>query len=158
MVNHLLLFVDYDTLTSEFARGIMSHKTWILLSGVIWGVIGCLLLYKGLQLLAEEVSSDSSRASWLIALGLLLGFFKGRYVFRKTVQRISLRIMSLPAPVGFVDAFPKSYWLLLTSMMTLGFLLRLVPIEVRGVIDVAIGSALMQGAMLYFRVAKMAKV
>jgi hypothetical protein len=60
----------------------------------------------------------------------------------------------LQAPIRFVDAYPKSYWLLLASMMALGFLLRLVPVEVRGFIDVVVGSALLNGALLYFRAAR----
>ncbi len=154
MVNDLLLFVDYGILT--FMKTFqMSHKSWILFSGVLWGIVGCMLLYKGLQLLSEGVDTDSyNRAFWLVAAGLFFGFLKGRFVLRKTVQRISLRIAELQAPISFVDAYPKSYWLLLASMMSLGFLLRLVPVEVRGFIDVVVGSALLNGALLYFRAAR----
>ena len=117
--------------------------------------MGCILLYKGLLLLSEGVDADSyNRASWLVAIGLFFGFLKGRFVLRKTVQRISLRIAGLQAPIRFIDAYPKSYWLLLASMMALGFLLRLVPGEVRGFIDVVVGSALLNGALLYFRAAR----
>jgi hypothetical protein len=154
MVNDLLLFVDYGTIESMNILQ-MSHKAWILISGLIWAVVGCLLLYKGLQFLAEGVDSTTSdRASWLIAIGLFLGFLKGRFVLRKTVERISLRIVGLQSPVGLADAYPKSYWLLLASMMALGFLLRLVPLETRGFIDVVVGSALLNGAILYVRAAR----
>lgn len=151
MINDLLLFVDRVTMGSMFTFR-MSHKAWILFSGALWTVVGSLLLYKGLVLLAESVDEGSSdRVSWLIATALFVGFLKGRFVLQKTVQRISLRIVSLPSPVSFVDAYPRSYWLLLASMMALGFLLRLVPLEVRGFIDVAVGSALLNGAILYVR-------
>lgn len=151
MVNHLLLFVD-SVILGCMKR---SYKTWITISGVLWGIVGCMLLYKGLQYLAEGVDvRGSDRASWLVAAALFVGFLKGRFVLRKTVERITLRLMQLEGPVSFFDAYPKSYWLLLASMMTLGFLLRLVPLEVRGFIDVAVGSALINGAMLYFRAAR----
>jgi hypothetical protein len=41
-------------------------------------------------------------------------------------------------------------------MMMLGMIFRYlpIPIDVRGFIDLAIGSALMNGAMLYFRAAR----
>jgi len=149
MVKDLLLFVDCGSITG------MSHRMWIFFSGFMWGVVGCLLLYKGLQFLAAGVDSGhSDRALWLIGLALFVGFLKGRFVLRKTVQRMSLHIMSLKAPIQARDVYPKSYWLLLASMMALGFLLRLVPLEVRGFVDVAVGSALINGAMLYFQVAR----
>jgi hypothetical protein len=117
--------------------------------------VGCLLLYKGLQLLSEGVEvANSNQLTWLVGIALLVGFIKGRFVLSRTVRRISLRLAALPEPIRFVDAYPKSYWLLLASMMALGFLLRLVPLEVRGFIDVAVGSALLNGAMLYFRSAR----
>ena len=150
MVKDLLLFVDCGKVVFMF-----THKTWILISGVLWGVVGCLLLYKGLQLLSEGVDlASSNRVSWLVGVALLVGFVKGRFVLSKTVRRISLRLAEMQGPIRFVDAYPKSYWILLASMMALGFLLRLVPIEVRGFIDVAVGSALLNGAMLYFRTAR----
>jgi hypothetical protein len=41
-------------------------------------------------------------------------------------------------------------------MMALGLVFRFlpIPIDLRGLIDVAIGSALINGAMLYFRAAR----
>jgi hypothetical protein len=150
MVNDLLLFVEYDMMFN-----MLNHKTWILISGVLWGVVGCLLLYKGLQLFSESVDVANSRdTSWLVCIALLVGFIKGRFVLSRTVRRISLRLATLPEPIRWMDAYPRSYWLLLASMMALGFLLRLVPLEVRAFIDVAVGSALLNGAMLYFRSAR----
>jgi hypothetical protein len=127
----------------------MSHRAWISISGLIWAVAGIFLLYKGLKILSGL--SDTNTASWWIAAGLFIGFLKGRFVLARTVQRISKRILSLPAPIHFVDAYPKSYWLLISSMMALGVAMRLVPDQWHGFIDVAVGSALLNGAMVYFR-------
>ncbi|HEY4255173.1 MAG TPA: hypothetical protein VGM34_02370, partial [Chlamydiales bacterium] len=114
--------------------------------------VGVWLLYKGLRLLS--LSLDKTFASWLMGGGLLVGFIKGRFVLSKTVQRIVKHIASAPEPISFRNVYPKSYLLLLASMMCLGFVLRFVPIEWRGFIDIAVGSALMNGAMLYFRAAR----
>jgi hypothetical protein len=130
----------------------MKKKNWVIVSGAIWAVIGVWLLYKGLNFLS--LSPDRSRASWLIGAALLVGFIKGRFVLAKTVQRIVAHIASAPEPVRFASVYPKSYFILLAGMMCLGFFLRLVPIEWRGFIDVAVGSALMNGAMLYFRASR----
>lgn len=128
----------------------MSHRAWITISGFIWAVAGVLLLYKGLKILSDL--PDKTAASWWIAAGLFIGFLKGRFVLAKTVQRISKRILALQLPIQFSDAYPKSYWLLIAFMMALGMVMRLVPDQWHGFIDVAVGSALMNGALLYFRV------
>ena len=130
----------------------MTHRTWIYISGLIWAVVGFALLYKGLGILSRAVSPET--ASWWIAAGLLVGFIKGRFVFAKTVQRMSSRIASLPLPIRIRDVYSKGYWILLGSMMLLGFALRFVPLEWRGFIDVAVGSALINGALLYFKTAR----
>jgi hypothetical protein len=132
----------------------MKHRGWIAFSGFLWFAIGGSLLYKGLKFISLGPSQEMG--TMLIALGLAIGFLKGRFVLSKTVARVSSRIASLPLPIRFKDAFSKSYWILIGCMMALGMLFRFLPIsvEVRGVIDVAIGSALINGAMLYFRAAK----
>ncbi len=128
----------------------MSHRAWISISGLIWAVAGILLLYKGLKILSDLPDKDV--ALWAIAAGLFIGFLKGRFVLSRTVQRISKRILFLPTPIQFIDAYPKSYWILISSMMALGVVMRFVPNLWHGFIDVAVGSALINGAMLYFRV------
>jgi hypothetical protein len=143
----------------------MKRKNWIVITGISWLCMGVWLLYKGLSLISKSlVLKDSyihrwdnpeQAATYLMAIGLLVGFLKGRLVLSKTVKRITKRIYSLQAPVGFKDAFPVSYWLLIGFMMTLGMGLKFLPIsiDIKGAIDVAIGSALVNGAMLYFRTA-----
>lgn len=130
----------------------MSRKVWISISGLIWAMAGFLLLYKGLHILGTL--PDQNLATWLVVGGLFLGFMKGRFILSKTVNRISTRIAELPTPIHFIDVYPKSYWILLSSMMGIGLILRLVPAPVHGCIDVAVGSALINGAMLYFRASK----
>lgn len=134
----------------------MKHRGWIALSGVTWFVIGTFLLYKGLRLINEAIHQDDlshRAANAFIGIGLLVGFFKGRFVLVKTVRRVVSRITSLPLPIQFKDAYSPSYWILIASMMALGMIFRFLPIatEIRGTIDIAIGSALINGALLYLR-------
>jgi len=147
----------------------MKHRTWIALSGFLWFVIGLGLLYKGLHLITEAAfktdslcyqmrstfGSAQQSATFFVAIGLLIGFFKGRFVLSKTVRRVVTRISTLPLPIRLKDAYSKSYWILIGSMVALGMTFRFLPIptDIRGVIDLAIGSALINGAMLYFRAA-----
>lgn len=149
----------------------MNHRVWVVISGFVWFFMGASLLYKGLHLMTEAAFQKGSLcfqlqgtffktpqegATFLMAVGLLIGFLKGRFVLAKTVRRVVSRIAALPLPIRLKDAYSPSYWILIGSMMLLGMTFRFlpIPIDVRGVIDIAIGSALINGAMLYFRMAK----
>lgn len=148
----------------------MKHCGWIAFSGLIWLAAGISLLHKGLKFVAdardfpdtfcvrfqEQFGSTQSAGATLIAVALLLGFVKGRFVLVKTVRRVSFRIQSLPLPIKITSLYTPSYLILLGSMMGLGFLIRFIsmPIDIRGFIDVAIGSALINGSMLYFLAAR----
>ncbi len=122
----------------------MKHRGWVALSGFTWFFIGAFLLYKGLHLISQAAFQPDS-------LCQQLGF-----VLSKTVRRVVTRISSLPLPIRLKDAYSPAYWILIASMMALGMLFRFLPIplDIRGIIDVAIGSALINGAMLYFRASR----
>ncbi|MFS8563267.1 MAG: hypothetical protein LVR00_02625 [Rhabdochlamydiaceae bacterium] len=147
-----------------------SHRTWIIISGLIWCAVGVLLLIKGLTYIVMAAAAPEGShplfssiaaftgtveqaALFLISLGLLVGFIKGRYVLSKTVSRITKRILSLNDPIDWKDVYPKSYYILIFSMMLIGVLFKWLPIgfAIKGFVDVAIGSALINGALLYFR-------
>ena len=148
----------------------MKQRTYIALSGFLWIASGTFLLYKGLHFINEATHSQDSlcyrwqtffgspqqAATILMGIGLLVGYLKSRFVLSKTVRRVSSRIASLSEPIRFVDAYSKSYWILIAAMVGLGVSFRFLPISVdlRGMIDVAIGSALVNGAMLFFRAAR----
>lgn len=147
-----------------------SHATWVFFSGAVWLAIGVLLLTKGLGylVLASRFPESASAlmnslesltgpgpqsALCLILAGLLAGFVKGRYVLARTVKRIVARIVSLPEPVALKDVYTMRYYFLIGGMMCLGMVFKWLPIgiDLKGLIDVAIGSALVNGAVLYFR-------
>jgi len=148
----------------------MTHRKWIAVSGAVWLAVGSFLLFKGLHLISDGTVSPGSLCSRLsgvfgtpqqagaalIAAGLFIGFMKGRFVLSKTVKRVSLRILAQPLPIRFSSVYAPSYWILIGSMVALGLAMRFLPIQadLRGLIDVAIGSALINGAMLYFRAAR----
>ena len=144
----------------------IKHRSWVAFSGFVWFAVGVSLLYKGLQLVTQAVNEPGSFcrkfndaqqcATILIAVGLLLGFVKGRLILSKTVKRVVSRIASLPLPIRMGQVYSKSYWFLIGGMVLLGMSFKYlpIPIDIRGAVDVAIGSALINGAMLYFRAAK----
>lgn len=149
----------------------LSHSTMIALSGAIWLGIGCMLMSLGLNFIVASILNENllvmnrpildniapmvggldQAALMLIALSLVIGFVKGRFVLAKTVGRTVARILSLPNPANLTQIYARSYYLLLGGMFFLGFIARLMPFDVRGLVDVTIGAALINGAMLYFR-------
>lgn len=147
----------------------MKHRGWIVLSGIFWLLMGGMLLRKGLSFLVQGVltphslcdrfqgifGSPSQTGTALLVIALVIGFLKGRLVLSKTVAKMVQRILSLELPIRFVDVYPRSYWFLIGGMMSLGVILRFgfIPIDLRGMIDVAVGSALLNGSLLYFRAA-----
>lgn len=149
----------------------LSHSKMIALSGFIWMAVGCMLLSLGLNyiigsILAENLASINhplldffspfvggieDAAMIIVALGLLIGFFKGRVVFAKTVGKTVARITAMPNPAPLSQLYTKAYYFLLLGMVGLGFLVRFLTNDIRGFVDVAVGSALINGAVLYFK-------
>lgn len=154
----------------------VSHATLIFLSGFVWLAVGCLLLPLGLNFIVETLLKENSGQShpvlnflapymgglesaaiaWIV-ITLLIGFLKGRRVFAKSVNRSVNRILSLPNPTSLSKMYTPSYYLLLGSMALLGVLVRFAPLDIRGGVDVAVGTALINGAILYFRQAWLAR-
>lgn len=152
-----------------------SHRTLIFLAGIAWLGIGIFLLSLGISFILQTVDAPSfvppknqlsfvnllskyfanpqNVASILLATSLFIGYLKGRYVLSKSAFKQIARIKSLPNPASLKYLYSKGYYLLILSMISLGILLRFLPItiDVRGFVDVAIGSALINSAMIYFR-------
>lgn len=150
----------------------VSHAKMIFISGLVWFAIGCMLLSLGLNFIVETLlienagqphpvlnfmapyagGMESAALIW-IAFALFIGFLKGKKVLSKSVNRNVNRITSLPNPASLSKLYTPAYFLLLGAMVILGMLVRLTPLDIRGAVDVAVGSALINGAMLYFRLA-----
>lgn len=143
------------------------HGLAITLSGVLWMGVGILLLLKGFSLLLhpsdqtsallpfiQSLTKDAEQASLLlVSISLLIGFLKGRLVLAKTASRVIKKILSLPNPCSVSSIYGRGYLLLLASMVSLGVLLKWIPVphDIKGVVDIAIGSALTNGSAFYFR-------
>lgn len=144
--------------------------SWIFISGLFWLVVGFVLLSKGITLLVYSLnsvstpflclfsplaSSQESAVLILISLGLFFGYIKGRFVLLRTVKRVVERILSLAPPIKLKEVYTKNYLLLLLGMILLGISIRFMPIsqDIKGFMYLTIGSALINGALLYFRFA-----
>jgi hypothetical protein len=146
-----------------------SHAVLALVSGLIWMAVGLWLLPLGLNLLLSSIiesgryplieSLAPHMGGWeqtvtiLIAAGLFIGYFKGRYVLGKSAKRGIERITTFPNPTNFSNIYSLKYYILLGAMIGLGVSIKLfgLPNDIRGFVDVAIGAALINGAVIYFR-------
>ena len=147
----------------------MNVRKWIVVSGLTWLAIGSWLMFKGLKWITQAITlvEGGPLIRWLtlvtgkpqqsglvlICIALAIGLIKGRTVLAKTAQRIILRLRLQQSPITLSQAYDRRYLVLLSCMMMLGILFRFLPIglDIRGTIDIAIGSALINGAMIYFR-------
>lgn len=152
----------------------VSHTTLIILSGAVWMGVGLWLLPLGLKLflatlqqsawiessslpligfLSPYLGGKEETVVVLVALGLCIGFLKGRYVLGKAAKKGVERIKAFSNPTALLNLYSPKYLLLLGGMILLGMSMRFLglPNDIRGFIDVAIGSALINGSMIYFR-------
>lgn len=152
----------------------MSIRRALQVSGFIWLLIGFMLLRKGLffasslAAASQEVtssklfewlltlsSSSVSAAAIIVFAGVLIGFAKARAVLSKVVDRNVQRLKDLKNP-QWRQLFDKKFIVLIVAMMTLGISINVfgLPCDLRAFIDVAVGSALIQGSSIYFRVSR----
>ena len=123
----------------------------VALSGILWVIIGLMLMIKAAFYFATLPQNAPLFA--YLALGLLIGFIKGRFVFPKTVKRVVTRIARIDSKITFKNLYSPGYLTLIIGMMCLGMAMRFVPIPVaiKGVIDIGVGSALLSGSLFFFR-------
>ncbi len=151
-----------------------NHRVLIFISGLLWLIIGIFLLSFGIYLVMETLRgiSEESRFSLvkqfsrifggqdngvaiLLGLALFIGYLKGRYVLSRSAKRQIKRILSFPPPVHIKYIYGLGYYLLIALMIGIGISFRFFPFaqDIRGTVDIAIGSALLSGALTYFRFA-----
>lgn len=89
----------------------------------------------------------------IMALATFVGLMKGRMVMGKVVDRSVAHVDSLGGSVPLWRLFPVKSLMLIGSMMLLGMLFNRLslPFDVRGAVDMAIGVALIRGALFFFR-------
>lgn len=154
-----------------------SHFILIVISGLIWSVIGVLLMTLGVhhmmdalrfwdeivisphfsfyKYLSFTLSTPEQAMAVLVIGSILIGYLKGHFVLGKTVKSGVKKILAYPNPTELKKLYSKKYYFLLVFMMGLGFFIRWLqlPADIHGAIDLAIGSALLKGAFNYYRLA-----
>lgn len=148
------------------------HRSLMRISSSVWLTIGALLFFVGFSLVLKiphlpPTSHSSSLKALLsfgspenicialIAFGLLIGYFKGQYALAKSAKRMASRLQAAPNPASLGTLFSPGYRLLVLGMMSLGMSMQFfgVPPEIRGFIDIAVGTGLIQGGVISLRLA-----
>lgn len=131
-----------------------SHKTLYVLQGAVWLMVGAMLLNMGIRFLMSTLEEGKENGHlMLLILALILGQLKGRFMMKKVAMRSFDRISKMTQPVALHNIYTKGNYIVIGIMMLLGMGMKFlpVPLEARGFIDVAVGSALIQGSLFYFR-------
>jgi hypothetical protein len=148
----------------------LSRISLIFISGIIWLCVSAMLLKVGSKLLFSSIEASSytvlmpfmlslidgySSIFILFSIGTVIGFLKGNFILAKVVKREVLRLQSIPEPCPVHQIYSIKQVILIAMMMGLGMLLRFLgaPVDIHGVVDIAVGAALFQGATHYFRYA-----
>lgn len=146
----------------------------ITLAGFLWFVLGITLLTKGLYLmiLTAHLSGEKAgpilnvfmyaftggivpAALTILLLGVVLGIMKGRWALGRAATLLVRRIYPMRGKIHVAKLYRIHDYLLIVGIIALSRLLNWieVPNDVHSLIDIAVGSALINGAMVYFRYA-----
>lgn len=143
----------------------LSQSALIFISGALWFAVGLYLLPLGIHFLLDIPQGPllnnlkaiglqgENGALVLLVAALALGYFKSRKIFSKTVIKGVAHIRSLPPKAPIWAVYTPKYLALLGTMILLGLSMKwfAVPLDIRGFVDVAVGAALLNGSILYFR-------
>lgn len=137
----------------------MSKNNLIYIAAGLWGLIGVLLITRGIdmyQLAVDEQNSTQMGIIFSVTIGIIVGFFKGLFVLSKSARKNKSRIQGLESPLKIHQIFSKPFYGLIVGMMLLGILIRNFNEYLGGYIVVAgvycgIGVALMVGSRAYWK-------
>ena len=148
------------------------------LLSVVWLMIGIMLLNLGITFIVECIQkadlaketplftffasfalSSENCAIALLTLGIAIGYIKGNTVMKKAAARNNLRISNLPLYNPLHNLYTRNDLFLILFMMMLGMLMKFLQIslDIRGLVDTAVGTALIQGGMHELRFAREAR-
>ncbi len=162
------------TLFKRFLSMKLEKYRLIAFAGFVWFCVGLLLLIKGLMITIFAAHLSGQKAGpimnflmhlftgaiiptilTVVLLGMLLGFFKGKWALSKAAQKTVRRIYPMRGPQPISRLYRLHDYLLIIAMIGLGRLMNWahVPNDLHALFDLSIGSALINGAMIYFRYA-----
>jgi len=124
----------------------MKHWFYIFFTGIVWLSMGLYLFAKGIDFLKVA----NLRLDYFILVLLIsssAGFLKEKFILKKTVKRITKRILSYALPIPIFRIYDSRFYIVILMMIILGQSLKWFSLSliIRGGVDLAIGLALVKG-------------
>ena len=137
----------------------MNKNSLYTLAGSIWGLVGLFLIVRGVVMYQEALNTQNASQTALmisIAIALVIGVAKGKFVLSKTARRNKSRIDNIQEPLKIHHVYAKSFYFLIAGMIALGVTLRTFNEYLGGYVVVAaiycgIGLALMVSSLTYWK-------
>ncbi len=137
----------------------MNKNSLYTLAGSIWGLVGLFLVIRGAIMYQTALDTQNATQTALmisIAISIIIGVAKGRFVLSKTARRNKSRIESIEGPLKVHHVYAKSFYFLIAGMIALGVTLRTFNEYLGGYVVVAaiycgIGLALMVSSLVYWK-------
>lgn len=127
-----------------------SARLHLLLAATMWTVVGALLLVFG----ARWLLTTPARWAWgLLAIAMVIGLLKARFVLDRAAQRTIERIRTRGDGTCIGGFLSLRTWAIVALMAGAGRFLRsgLLPLSVGGFIYAAVGTALLLATRLLWR-------
>jgi hypothetical protein len=142
----------------------LTYTKAVFICAFVWAMVGYRLLSKGILLFSELEKGlefgAKDQLKWFIGLSLLIGLIKGRWVLRKSADRVIRHIVSFEEPLSIRSFLPKSFYFVMIGMMFLGLSMNLLPFPIllRASIDLTVGVALLLGSLHFLKKGIMLKI
>jgi hypothetical protein len=129
------------------------------LAGSIWGLVGLFLIVRGAGMYQAALDTQNATQTALmisIAIAVIIGVAKGKFVLSKTARRNKSRIDGIEGPLKVHHVYAKSFYFFIAGMILLGVSLRHFNEYLGGYVVVAaiycgIGLALMVSSLTYWK-------
>ena len=141
-----------------------SRHTLKVLAVSVWLIGGVMMVRKASELFVEA-STLSTASLWVwvsIALGILIGSLKAKFIFRKSCQKNLKRIEALAQP-KFWQFYRPQFFMMLTMMISLGVMLSRLShgnfsfLLSVAVLDLSIATALLVSSRVFWEEKAFAK-
>ena len=138
---------------------LVNKNSLYVLAGSVWALVGLFLMIRGAAMYQTALDTQNASQTALgisIAISVILGIIKGRFVLSKTARRNKSRIDRLEQPLKVHHVYAKSFYFMIAGMILLGVTLRTFNEYLGGYVVVAaiycgIGLALMVSSLVYWK-------
>ncbi len=140
--------LQMDNGLSRFKPGV-NKRTHLLMSAVLWTIIGLMLITKGIYRLSQLKEWQAS----ILLIAILAGSLKARFILDKSARRVISRISTFEDGTCLGAVYSVKTWIMVLCMMGMGVILRnsSLPLTLLSFLYITIGLALLLSSRLAWR-------